>query len=429
MLWNHYKVLFSLAFFSFFTFSSGSALAAAVAPWGWFYPSANFQGSPKQNASEACKAFNSTYSGAGNTEASSNFQHSANGIFQKGTYQVGALKAMCLTSSGGSSGYYVRYGQWCTGAYPSGTAPNMVCNTCPPGYVESGGSCVLPPQCPPAGSVTYPTALDGGFFVATQLTPPDIGPLGDSFCLPYNDGLCEVKCTTGVAGPNPIASGYAVACTSLTATGEVCPSAAPPVALTVENPLDVGAEGTGDEPSDPRECPPGTGFASINNISMCLPSGTSGTGTSSSSSSPGATTDSNSEWTIEADGTITTTRVTSVTIGGQTITGTTTTNSGVDGKDGQDGNDVDFGPAITWSAPAGDDLDPALAAGTPLPVFEPSTSLIGTGGGACPAPIAFDAMGQNFVIDFSPLCEWAGFFRAFLLIAASFAALRVLVMA
>ena len=306
--------------------------------------------------------------------------------------------------------------------------------SCPEGEVNVDGVCVVPevPDCPAAGATTYPTALDGGFFVAAGAGPYETGPNGSSFCLPYNDDLCEVKCTTGMVGPNPIASGQVAACTSLTATGAVCNPASMPE-LTVDlNPLAVEPEtGPGTEPDSPADCPPGTGFAQVNNQKMCLPSGTTGSaGSSSSSSSDGGSTVSDSNWSVNPDGTTTTNTNTTVNLpGGGSLSSSSTNTSGIDGADGKDAPPIDFGPAPSFDDSAVDGLgDEPLPTGTPLAPFEADFSLFGTGG-ACPAPIAFTAMGVNLEIPFDSVCQFAGMIKALFILSAVFISLRVLVMA
>lgn len=425
--WNRCKASFySLAFCLSICFS-GNAFAV-LAPFGW----ANFENNKGLAADHlaVCKSFNSTYLAGVAQGSSSNSGYYAAGNL---SWKRSGPTYACTTATGGNTGAWAAQYQYCTGGKTiSGTYPNATCVSCPSGTVEQNGACVPPPVCPNAGATTYPTALDGGFFVAAGAGPYETGPNGSSFCLPHNGGLCEVKCTTGMVGPNPIASGEVAVCTSLTATGSACSPATMPE-MTVElNPLAVEPEtGPGTEPNSPSDCPPGTGFAQVNNQKMCLPSGTVGTGaSSSSSSSDGGSTKSESTWGIGADGTVTTTTETTVNLGdGSSLSSSSSSKSGSDGADGKDAPPLDFGPPPSFddSAVAGLD-DAALPVGAPLVPFQADLGLFG-GGGACPAPITFEAMGVGFEIPFDGICQFSGMFRALFILSAVFISLRVLVMA
>jgi len=293
----------------------------------------------------------------------------------------------------------------------------MMCASCPPGTIDQAGACVKPPVCPAAGTLKSPSS--GNLYGQDYTSAPVGKPL---FCI---DG-CVYKLVNGFSGPT--STGWYASASIVESTGASCSNTSTTSPTT---PLKVPAESGGD-PVNPEDCPPGTGYAEVNGKKSCLPSGTTGTGkTTSTTDTSGNTSGSSEDWTINGDGTVT--RKTTNTISGPGGSGTSTTTetggTGEPGKDGNDGKDVDFGPAPSFGEPSSEGFDPDLAAGTPLPVFSPDTSLLAAGSGSCPPPIGFNVMGMDFSIGFEPLCDWAGFFRAFLLIVSSFAALRILVMA
>jgi len=309
---------------------------------------------------------------------------------------------------------------------------------CPSGTVANSSAgytvCVVPPPCPAAGAVTLPTALDGGFFVAMQQSPPNVGPSGTSFCMPFGQAQCEVKCPSGFSAPNPIASGYVAVCTSAKSTGAHCPSSGfPPLEVSLDNPLEVQPEtGAGTEPSGPGDCPPGTGFAQINNKSSCLPSGTVGTGGSSSSSgSSGATTSSESDWKINGDGTTTMTTNSTTTSNGQTTSGSTTSTSGVNGAPGadrKDGKDFDPGPAPSWSDPGNGGNVPDASVGT-LDSINWHQTFLPESGSCALADIPFEAMGQSFNFPMSALCPYLPILRGIIIFISVVFSIRLFAMA
>lgn len=417
---------YSLAFCLSICFSGNAFAVLAPISWGNIENTKGFAAS----ADATCKLWNATYKAGAEQGSTSNSGYSSTFDI---SWKRNGPTISCTTSTGGPTQAWAAQYQYCTGKNSiSGTYPNATCVSCPSGTVEQNGACVPPPVCPNAGATTYPTALDGGFFVAAGAGPYETGPNGSSFCLPHNGGLCEVKCTTGMVGPNPIASGEVAVCTSLTATGSACSPATMPEMKVELNPLAVEPEtGPGTEPNSPSDCPPGTGFAQVNNQKMCLPSGTVGSGaSSSSSSSDGGSTKSESTWEIGADGTVTTKTETTVNLGdGSSLSSSSSSKSGSDGADGKDAPPLDFGPAPSFddSAVAGLD-DAALPVGAPLAPFQADLGLFG-GGGACPAPITFEAMGVGFEIPFDGICQFSGMIRALFILSAVFVSLRVVVMA
>jgi hypothetical protein len=430
---NRYRALCWLALCLLFTSSSASAAYPAPLLYHGFYSAAGY-GCIKSSANATADCLAGILSV---TWATSDAPVSTSGgqSLEANTVSATFYQQIGYRRSTGSLAFNVGHSYMCP--YNTTTTVNGVvtCNStqCVAPLVPDGnGGCHIPPNCPSAGSVTYPTALDGGFFIATQSTAPTTGDSGTSFCLPWNGSQCEVKCSTGVAGPNPIASGYAVACTSLKATGAACPSGAAPLEVNIPNPLEVEPESGPGEPADPSACPPGTGFAQVNNKKMCLPSGTTGSGpTKNSTDSSNNQTSEKSDWAINGDGSTTTSTTNTVNINGQTLTSTTTntSSSGAPGADGKDGKDIDFGPAPNFDDSVPEGLNPNLPPAVDLPAFEANLSLLSAGGGQCPAPITFQAMGQDFSIPFDPICSFAPMIKAIMLIVAGFIGLRILVMA
>ncbi len=420
-MWNPYKVFYSQLFCFLAICFSGSA-HAVTAPTTITQQGGNFN----SDHLAACLSMSSQFSGTpiNTTSSGGYFQKTIGGVDYSFKPQAGTWKQCVYYTGNPVGGTFVGGYYFCQGAtYPDATNS---CASCPPGYTNIGGVCQVAPTCPAAGTKRVPTLAGGGFFVSFSSGVLDTGMSGSTYC---SDG-CAGKCTAGFTGPNPVASGYAAVCTELTMTGGDCPGTSPPMNMQLENPLEVEPETDPDadgKPEGPNDCPPGTGYAEINGKSSCLPSGTSGTGSSTTQTgSGGDTSNSESEWEILPGGQTQTTTTTTSSSGGNTST-TTTTNTpginGVDGKDGKDAKDIDFGPPPTFdtSLPAED----GLPVGPELQPFTPDFNMFG-GGFTCPAPIPVDVLGVVTEFSFQPACDIAPAIKSLFLIVCSAFSIRIL---
>lgn len=403
MTWNLSKVLFWLALCWSSLFFSASASADT-------YPGGVTWGHLDAAVAE-CLGQSSLCS----------YEHSA---IVQASYYIPSSTGHTVTYLGGQN--YCAGGHSVRVNYSSPYGTQMTVNICP-----TANEPPPPPNpCPAAGSVTYPTALDGGFFVAAQSTPPTTGPQGTSFCLPYGEDLCEVKCTTGLSGPNPIASGYFVACTSLTSSGSVCPSGLSPLEVSLTNPLEVPPDNGAAEPSAPGDCPPGTGFAQVNNESMCLPGGTTGTGSTATVSSGGTVTSSSSDWTVNSDSSITTTTNTTSTTNGETTTSTAQTTTGSNGAISGQGEGVNLGPAPSFVDPGnGGEVSDMVVSDGGLSAIEWHQTFLPEGGSCAIQDIPLTVMGVSVTIPLSAACQYLPIIYGLVVFMSVLASIRMFALA
>lgn len=309
------------------------------------------------------------------------------------------------------------------------TSGYLSCETCPSGFIDQGGQCVPgtpPPDCPSAGtkaaaSLGWITTGD----VSTGLS------VADSLCTnnsPTGD-LCQARCDSGVVARNSVTGESRLECSSYTFTGSLC---VPTDKSAVLSPVpDIGENGNGGvPPKNPEDCPPGTGFAQINNINSCLPSGSEYTSGSSTSTDTTTQTTKTSITTINPDGTTTTTTTTNVTnvstggtIGSGTTSSTGSMNKADGGGTGKNSNQDDVGPVplVDTSLPEEGNFTVRTI---PTPVFD--TQLFNVSG-SCPEPITYDVMGKTFSIDFQPICDYAPIVRGIMLLLAAVVSIRMVV--
>jgi hypothetical protein len=276
---------------------------------------------------------------------------------------------------------------------------------CPPDYALVNGVCTCDASCPAAGS----------FFGAGEVSGSGSSGCSNN-CAITSGGSC-------IASNDPITGTVSSNwCSNWTYTGGSCTG---DDATQSESPEGVPSE-NGGRPTKPSDCPPQTGYAEINGVASCLPSGsTYGSGSSTSTdSSTGNTTQVNTTTTINSDGSRTTTTITNVydSGGGLLSTNTTTQTDGQIG-DGKGKEDSSFG-----DAPSFDDTLPGEA------VFDIQTQTgqtlstdIFSVSASCPAPIVFEALGQEFSIGFQPVCDLAHIIRGIILMLAAIAAIRIIV--
>lgn len=297
------------------------------------------------------------------------------------------------------------------------TSISFIAGSCPSGYSVSGTTCVqnCTPTCPAAG-----TAGSGSMSVF------DISgaiPASGNVCTEDNDKVCVATCTGGcMSGYNDVTGKSWWIAESFSYTGQTCSSSGS--TATAYTPVTVTPVNT--PPKTSADCPGGSGFAQINNVGMCLPSGTTFSGgTSTASITGGGSSTVTSTTTINRDGTSTTTTTTTNKDSGGTVTGTTTDTSTGSLNQNNGGNDkpLNLGPAPAFDSTLPN--DPTFNIKT---ITNPtlSTSLFGVSA-SCPEPLTFEAMGRSFEITFQPICDLADIIRGIILMLSAIVAIRAVV--
>lgn len=317
---------------------------------------------------------------------------------------------------------------WC-GSWPSGTDggqwfQRQLCPSSSFQIVNESMICgegPLESECPAAGTQAAASAgwittgnVSSSLSVSSSLCTNN-SPSGD---------LCQATCNSGVVARNSVTGESRLECSSYTFTGNQC---VPSDVSSVASPTpEIGVNGNNNAPpNNPEDCPPGTGFAQINNTKTCLPGGSEYTDGSTVKTDTTTTTTKTTTTTINSDGTTTSTTTINVTNpeGGIIGSGTLTSTSGIDQAGSDKGKEFDPGPVpiIDTSLPEEGTIPTTTFTN---PVF--NTNLFQVAG-ACPAPIAFEAMGQSFSIEFDPICDLSPIIRGIILMLAAIIAIRVVV--
>lgn len=340
---------------------------------------------------------------------------------------AGGSKYGCTTSPGGTNFTFVYSADWCpsAGGYEIHNG-RMTCGKCDLGYTWNGTECIQDqqPSCPSAG--TKSTEAEG--FLATSSISSELH-ISQTLCnsnAPNGATNCQVSCNDGVVTKSNVTGNSSGACFSFSYTGQPCASG-DVAASSVENPQ-VGVNGNnGSAPNSPSDCPPGTGFAQINNTKTCLPSGSEYTGDQTTKTDTTTKTTQTSVITVNPDGTTTTTTTTNVTniSTGGTIGSETTTSKGGINTDGtnknSDKNDAGPVPILDTSLPQEGDF---VVKTYNVPVFD--TTIFNTSY-SCPEPITYDVLGKTFTIDFQPICDYAPIVRGIMLLLAAVVSIRMVV--
>jgi len=269
----------------------------------------------------------------------------------------------------------------------------------------------------------------------------------------------------------PFGAGFMLVATKMTGVGAECGGALTVTIIPQADIPSVPPEDDPDsngEPEGPSDCPPGTGFAQVNNSNMCLPSGTSGSGpttTSSSSStttytdpvtgetvttggSGGVVTSSTSTWTINGDGTVTTTTNNTVDYGNGETSGSSTTStggvagvtsgsggsgssgsgSGSGGSGGSGGDDINFGPPPTWTDPGngGDIQDLTIGQLGEIDIHQ---EFLPEGGECALEDIPLEVMGISISIPLSSACPYFPYVYGLVVFMSALASIRLFAMA
>lgn len=319
----------------------------------------------------------------------------------------GGTVNMCRATDNVPYGQYIIMGgQYCLIAdgYQN-NAGILSCTVCPSGTVDQGGVCVPETPCPDYGTFYGAGEVSGG---SSSGCAGSCGISSGGSCISSNDPI------TGTVTSNW--------CSGWTYTGSSCEDND---FTGTDAPEGVPSE-NGGRPTKPSDCPPQTGYAEVNGVASCLPSGSSYQGGSATStdSVTGNTTTINTTTTINSDGSRTTTTITNVYgSGGDLIS--TNTDTQTDGQigDGKGKEDQSFG-----DAPNFDDTLPGEAAfDIKTQTGQTLSTEIFSVAASCPAPIEFEAMGQQFSITFQPICDLADIIRGIVLMLSAIAAIRIIV--
>lgn len=292
---------------------------------------------------------------------------------------------------------------------------------CATGYTENNGMCVPDgcTNCPSSGTSKNQTVALGG--ISGQQG------IGASMCADSGGSECGVTCTSGIASYNEIADQSHVYCESYEFTGSACTNTSNMATPVSAVPSANQATPLNNPPKSRQDCPGGSGFAEVNNVGMCLPSGSQVSGGSTTQSSSGGSVTTSSVTTINSTGTNTTTTTTTYkdASGNVTYSGTGVSNSGINqaaagGGTGQ-GDKPSLGDAPTFDQTLPQEATFNIKA-QGNPVF--STEIF-QAAASCPAPIPFTAMGQEFSIDFVTVCSFADVIRGMILLLSAVASLRI----
>lgn len=400
---THCNPLFWLPVFLLFFCFSGKALSFIPAGTEWF-SSNNFGSSPSALCSAAGYAYVKT--GFYQTVAGAPFISGSRTALS----YVGAEYGWCGSYAGGTNGPQVFQYETCP--YPGDT---QVVN----GHLQCAGD--PPVNCPSSGTNS------GKSYSISYLGDKSSEPT-PTLCSSNPDGSssnCSASCNNAVKTYHPDLGITDIFCGSVSYSGASCGS-----------PSGVADGGLGNNtvapvnnpPKSISDCPAGSGFASINNVNVCLAGGTKyDGGTTTTTSSSGSTTTTTDQTTVNKDGTTTTTRTTTTKDASGNVTGIdVTVMSGsvnqADGK-GTDNKPIDLGAPPDFDSSLPNDSNFNIKS-VSNPIF--STTLFGTSG-SCPAPLTFEVFGRSFSIPFQPVCDLADIIRGIVLLLSAIVALRAVV--
>ncbi|SFU83420.1 TspB protein [Nitrosomonas eutropha] len=339
-------------------------------------------------------------------------------------YDTGSL-ARCSYSNAGGFFIYRNffYGPTCSGSFPTTQGGVKVCASCPDGFVDQGGVCTnAPPDCPALGTSVGHTLITGDITGTASIA-------GTGVCISNPSGggspgaVCGVQCSSGAVSVDPVTGVSQMYCQAASFTGGTCSPSSVAAADPGPDPdfgVDKGPEGG---------CPSGTVPGQINDLDVCLPSGSTVQTDVRKTTQGNKTLTTTKNQTVNPDGSVTTT-ITNIFNDGtsETVSNTVTNdgkiNAGNDSGNNNGGKDGSEDMPIP-------DMDTSLGGFEALPTRVPdnpvfSTSIIATSA-SCPPPIAFTVMDIDLSIDFEPVCDLAPMIRAIMLILAGVVALRVVV--
>lgn len=425
-LLTRFRVLFLLLPFSFFL--SLSVSAASTAPYLYI---STFEGSSPSvftDLQSACDAHvppdYSFFQARPNHDTVGNT--SVGDYYIAANYDTGSVARCVYSNTGGS--FISRiffYGPTCSGSFPTTQGGVKVCASCPDGFVDQGGVCTnAPPDCPALGTSVGHTLITGDITGTASIA-------GTGVCISNPSGggapgaVCGVQCSSGAVSVDPVTGVSQMYCQAASFTGGTCTPSSVAAADPGPDP-DFGAAKTPE-----GGCPSGTVPGQVNNLDVCLPSGSTVQDDAVKKTTQGdkVLTTKKSQ-VVNPDGSVTTTITNIFNDGGvETVSSTVTSDSvpSVGASGSGDSKGVKDG-SEDMPIP---DMDTSLSDFDVMPVRVPdnpvfSTSIIPSSG-TCPPPISFSVMDIDLEIDFEPICEFAPMIRAIMLILAAFVALRVVV--
>lgn len=399
------KVTFSLLLCSSASFFSSSVYAFVPAPVGYF--SGATGNTVYSSASSLCTAagyaqitgpFNQTVSTGPNSYGGDKM------VF----VEVGFEYGWCVVNSGSTNGPQFYQYSYCPS---SGTT--QVVN----GHMQCEGD--PPPDCPTAGTAKKDSIALSGISGQQGISA--------GMCAGTSGGDCGITCKSGIATYNDVSGQSSVYCESYEYTGSACTTPSLVATPVSSVPTQNQATPVNSPPKSKQDCPGGSGFAEVNNVGMCLPSGTNVTGAATTQTSTGGgSVSSTSTTTVNSNGTNTTTTTTTYkdAQGNVTYSGTGTATDGINqaGVPGQ-GDKPNLGDAPTF--------DPTLPQEATFnikaqgnPVF--STEIFQTSA-SCPPDITYSVMGKDLSISFSSLCAYADVLRGIILMLSALVSMRVVV--
>ncbi len=315
---------------------------------------------------------------------------------------VGAEMGVCGTSPGSTNGPGVNQYEVCP--YPG---DKQIVN----GHMQCGTGPLESP-CPSSGTNS------GKSYSISYLGDKSSEPT-PTLCSANPDGSssnCSASCNNAVKTYHPDLGITDIFCGSVSYSGASCGSPSGVVDGGLGNNTVAPVN---NPPKSISDCPVGSGFASINNVNVCLAGGTKYDG--------GTTTTTTDQTTINKDGTTTTTRTTTTKDASGNVTGTDVTviNGSINQADGKgtDNKPIDLGAPPDFDSSLPNDSNFNIKS-VSNPIF--STTLFGTSG-SCPAPLTFEALGRSFSISFQPVCDLADIIRGIVLMLAAIVALRAVV--
>lgn len=309
-------------------------------------------------------------------------------------------------------------GQNYTQAQSQGNDPAF---SCPAGTVPNytTGACDVENNCPASG-----VQHSSGYY---DLGTSESGSMSSSYCV--SGCMYQFEGTgTAVARAQVFGVYHYYAQGAVTSIHETCTSGNSLPSNTIDVPPNTCNNATQDE-------------GQVNGVTVCLDKSTTETENSTLVTNPdGSTTQTTTKQ--NADGTQTTT-TTNTNSSGTTTSTTTTTSAGSGTGSGsswcqQHPNDPQcqaykndeegLGDPVNFDEALPDGTFPGMPDQGSLEGLEVSYSRLGGVTGACPAPITFSAMGQQFEIDFTAVCDYADLITAIMILVAAFVSFRILLM-
>jgi len=426
--WHLLGVLLASLFF----LGWSQAANAVLAPFSYLsFDAGTLKGSGFGSPADACAAarVGGIVHSAGAPKAS------GGGINGNGWYfswAAGAATGYCKTSPTGGAWTGYTYGQSCGYGvnFSGGSNGAKTCGSCPSGYVEENGACVLPSPCPAAGT----NASTGYYDVGTS----DTGHPVTTACL----NGCEVTYSgSGVVGRTSVNGVYHYWTQgSYDHTHQTCSGGSAPTQSTTgvtESTCDPATQDTGQ----------------VNGVTVCLNKSKTATSTSTTTIDPVTGDKTITETSVNPDGTTETkTTVVHMNAGGEETGRTSTTEKTQDsfcqshpsdptcaGKDGPTECDkhpdtvgcLKAGAPPTWDEPTAGAMpdDPAITE-VQDGVLDWHQVFVPEGSDACPmVDESANVMGQTITIPLSQLCPYLGYIKTLMIALATIASIRMFAMA